>query len=78
MHPESLPWQEYVYRLLEEEKIGVLEEDGHNTSFGLRIGHVSILDSAEKKNFADLRIIYIYIQIPLLRGYACDRTLNSY
>jgi hypothetical protein len=41
--------------------MGVHEEDGHNNSFGLRIGHVSILDSAEKeKDFADLRIIYIY------------------
>jgi hypothetical protein len=62
MPPEILPWQEYVYRLLEDVKMGVHEEDGHNSSFDLRIGHVSILNSAEKeKNFAELRTMYLYI-----------------
>jgi hypothetical protein len=40
------------------------EEDGHNNFFGLRIGHVSILDQAEEgKNFADLRILSLPINL---------------
>jgi hypothetical protein len=62
MTPENFPWQEYVYRLLEDGNMSVHEKDGHSNSLGLRTGHVSILDLAEReKDLADLRITYIYI-----------------